>query len=81
MKTAYNYFHNLFGDLLIDLGFTPSRAYQDKWLRKLDKFNGYDFIVTHVDNIFSAVNNPSKYINEIEKTFKCAILKIHQTNI
>ena len=34
LKTAYNSFCNLFGVLLRDIGFTPSRAEQYLWMRK-----------------------------------------------
>ena len=34
LKTAYNSFHDLFGDFLIDMGFTPYRSDQYLWLSK-----------------------------------------------
>ena len=55
LKTVSNSFH---------IGFTLSRVDQDLWMIKLDTYD-YDYIVTHVDDIIIAENNPSKYISDI----------------
>ena len=53
-KTSYNSFHNLFGNFLRDIGFTPSRADQDLWLIKSGEYHGYNYIATHVEDIIIA---------------------------
>ena len=63
LNTAYNLFHNFFGDFLIDIIFTPYMADQYLWLSKSDKYDGYDYIATHIDYIIIASKNPSKYMN------------------
>ena len=70
LNTASNSFHDFIGDFLKDLGFTPSRADKYLWLRKSDKYDGYDYIATHVDEIIIAAKNPSKYKNKIEQNFQ-----------
>ena len=70
LYTAYNSFHNFFGQLLRDIVFTPYRADQDFWLRKSYEYDGYYYIYTHVDDIIITENKPFKYMNEIIQHFK-----------
>ena len=63
LKNAYKSFRNFFGEFLRDIGFTSSRADQDLWLDKSDKYDGYDYIATHVYDIIIAENNPYKYMD------------------
>ena len=70
LNTALKSFHKYFGDFLIYLGFTPSRADQYLWIRKSDKYEVYDYIATHVYDVIIAAKNPSKYMHEIEMHFK-----------
>ena len=70
LKTSPNSFHKHFEDFIRYLGFTPSRADQDLWIRKYDDDAGYDYIATHVDDVISTAKNPSKYMHDIEMHFK-----------
>lgn len=70
LKTASRSFHEFFGDLLLRMGFQPSRADQDLWWRRSDDYEGYDYIATHVDDIICAAKDPSKYMAQIEQEFK-----------
>ena len=70
LKTASASFHQFLGDFLREMGFTPSRADQDLWLRKSDEHKGYDYIATHVDDIIIVAKNPSKYMTHIEQHFQ-----------
>ena len=63
LNTECNSFHNFFGEFLIDLGFTPFREDQYLWLSKSEKYDGYEYIATRVDDIIIAENNPSRYMN------------------
>eukprot|EP00957_Ditylum_brightwellii_P109730 8370211-Ditylum_brightwellii.AAC.1 len=49
------------------MGFPPSRADQDLWLKKLGQHKGYDCIATHVDDLIIMVKEPQKYMNHIEQ--------------
>ena len=69
MKTAARSFHELLEDTLRHMGFTPSIYDQDLWWRKETDYDGYDFIVTHVDNILIASHKPEKYMSKIKKQF------------
>ena len=70
MKTSSSSFHNSLGEFFVEIDYTTSRSDQDLWLRKSDKYDGYDYIATHVGDIIIAAKNPYKFINEIEKTFQ-----------
>jgi restriction endonuclease Mrr len=69
LKTASRSFHEFFGDCLQRIGFFPSRADQDLWIRKSDDYHGYDYIATHVDNIIIAAKRPQEYMAMIEQEF------------
>ena len=60
-----------FADFLADsirrLGFTPSRADPDLWIKKMPY--GYDYIATHVDDLIVVSKNPQDYIACIEQEF------------
>ena len=51
------------------MGFQPSRADQDLWLRKSDNYNGYDYMSTHVDDIITASKRPGEYMAKIKHKF------------
>ena len=70
LKMAPNSLHKYFGDFLRYLRFTPSIADQELWIRKYDKYEGYDYIETHVDNVINAAKNPSKCMHEIDMYYK-----------
>jgi hypothetical protein len=69
LKTASRSFHEFFGNCLCSLGFQPSRADQDLWLRKSDDYNGYNYVATHADDIIIAARRPSEYMAKIEQEF------------
>lgn len=60
-------FSDFLSDTLRRLGFNPSRADPDLWIKKTDY--GYDYIATHVDDIIVASRNPEEYISLIEQEF------------
>ena len=70
LSTASRAFHEFLGATLLDMGFKPSRADQDLWIRKSDDYDGYDYIATHVDDIIIVAKDPSKYMTQLEQDFK-----------
>ena len=65
LMTASNSFYKYCGYFLRNLGITPSRAYYYLWIIKSEYYEGYSYIVTHVDDVIIATNNPSKYKHDI----------------
>ena len=70
LNPASNSFQRYFGDFLRDLRFEQSRADQDLWIIKFDRYEWYDYIATHVDDVIIAGKNSSKYMHDIEIYFK-----------
>ena len=54
-------------DTISRLGFRPSRADPDLWIKKSE--SGYDFIATHVDDLIVVSKNPQEYIANIEQEY------------
>lgn len=70
LPTASRSYNLWFGDLLLRMGFQPSRADSELWYRKSDEYEGYDYIATHVDDIICVAKDPSKYMTMVEHEFK-----------
>ena len=60
-------FADFFADTLIRLGFEPSRADPDLWIKKTSY--GYDYIATHVDDVIVASKTPGEYMARIEQEY------------
>eukprot|EP00957_Ditylum_brightwellii_P097229 7405036-Ditylum_brightwellii.AAC.1 len=52
------------------MGFEPSRADKDLWIKKSDHYKSYDYITMHVDDILIVAKNLLEYINHIEQQFQ-----------
>eukprot|EP00957_Ditylum_brightwellii_P068452 5197187-Ditylum_brightwellii.AAC.1 len=51
------------------MGCEPSRADQDRWIKKSSHYEGYH-IATHADDIIIMAKNPLKYMSHIEQHFQ-----------
>ena len=69
LSTASRAFHEFLADCLRRMGFIPSRADPDLWLKKSDEYEGYDYIDTHVDDLLIAAKDPSKHMASLEQEF------------
>ena len=63
------------GNKLRTMGFRPSRADPDLWIRMDDDETYYEYIATHVDDLIIASKNPDRYIENSRKTIPCDTLK------
>jgi len=57
----------VFADVLRQMGFVPSKAERDIWMR--DKGDHYEYIVVYVDDLGIASKKPSEIINELENRY------------
>ena len=57
------------GDALKKIGFKPSRADADLWLKESDDGITYDYIATHVDDVICVGKSPEKYIDILKEQF------------
>ena len=53
----------------MEMGFRPSRADQDLWIRRSDDHDAYDYIATWVDDIICVAKKPEKYMAIISQQF------------
>ena len=60
----------MFADLLQKISFQPTRADQDLWYRKLNDYEGYDFIATHFNDILIVAKKTMDYTAQIKQSFK-----------
>lgn len=60
--------HERFADCLCDIGFTPSCAEPDIWMKRVD--DHYEYIAVYVDNLAIMLKNPKNLINVLNKCYK-----------
>ena len=60
-------FADFLADSIRELGFRPSRADPDLWIKSMPY--GYDYIATHVDDLIVVSKTPQEYIATIEQEF------------
>ena len=77
MSSASRSFHDFLGDLLLEMGFKPSRADPDLWIIKSIHHDGYDYIATWVDDIICVAKEPQYYISKIEQRFKLRNVEVN----
>jgi Reverse transcriptase (RNA-dependent DNA polymerase) len=57
--------HDLLFDTIKGLGFTPSKADPDIWLK--DNGQCYEYVCCYVDDLIAIMKDPKAFINELEK--------------
>ena len=73
LKTSGAAFHSFLADHLHDMGFRPSRADPDVWLKPGIKDDGtkyWEMILCYVDDVLAISHNPKKALEGIQKKFK-----------
>ena len=60
-------FHEHLSDKLLKLGFRPSKADPDLWIKDLDTH--YEYIGTYVDDLLIASKNPQEIIDYLKDTY------------
>ena len=60
-------FHEHLSERLLELGFKPSKADPDLWIR--DKGSHYEYIGTYVDDLLIASKNPQEIINALKESY------------
>ena len=68
LRTSGLRWHERFADILRDIGFTPSRAENDIWMRR----NGdiYEYIAVYVDDLAIAAKDPESIVKSLETVHK-----------
>ena len=72
LKSSEAAFRNLLADKIWELGYRPSRADHDVWLRPAIKPNGdtyYKYVITYVDEVMAVGHDPMKTMKGINHKF------------
>ena len=64
LKSSGKCWHDRLHDVLRGLGWTPSKAEEDIWMR--DAGDHYEYLAVYVDDLMIASKNPQKIIDELE---------------
>jgi len=57
------------GDSIRKLGFTPTRADPDLWIKINNSGNKYEYIATYVDDLIVVAEEPMNYLNAIKRKY------------
>jgi hypothetical protein len=64
LRTSGLCWHEKFAKTLTDMGFTPSKADSDVWMRAAKDY--YEYVAVYVDDLALALKDPGKLIAELE---------------
>ena len=81
LKSAGAAFRSLLADTLMDLGYRPTKADPDVWLRpavKPDGFEYYEMVLCYVDDILSISHDPESTLRSLTGVFKLKDDKIEE---
>jgi hypothetical protein len=65
VRTSGKSWHDLLFDTLKDMGFTPSFADPDIWMR--DAGSCYEYVCSYVDDLTAIMQDPQALFDELEK--------------
>ena len=81
LKTSSASFRSYLADTLYELGYTPTKADPDVWLRKAvksDEFQYYEMVLCYVDDVLCISDDLMKTMKGIQRTFKLKDDKIDE---
>ena len=81
LKTISSSFRSYLVETLYELGYTPTKADPDVWLRKsvkADRFQYYEMVLCYVDDVLCISDDPMKTMKGIQRTFKLKDEKIDE---
>jgi hypothetical protein len=84
LKSAGAAFRSLLADTLMDIGYKPTKADPDVWIRpatKSDGFEYYEMVLCYVDDILSISDDPKTTLLAFTRTFKLKDDKIEPPEI
>ena len=81
LKSAGAAFRALLAETLYDIGYVPTKADPDVWLRPATKANGfeyYEIVLCYVDDVLSVSDDPLTTLQGLQSTFKLKDDKIEE---
>ena len=70
LRTSGLRWHDKLSDCLRDLGFTPSKAEPDIWIKRNKDHNIYKYVAVYVDDLAIAMNNCDDFITTLMDKYK-----------
>ena len=67
LATSARQWNVTLGDIIQNLGFTPTRADPDLWIRLNEKGGKHEYIATYVDDLIIVSEQPMDYLDKIKK--------------
>ena len=67
-RTGGARWHDRFFDVLADMGFKPSKADLDVWMRLTRDWEVFEYIAVNVDDLVIATRNPAQFCEELKKS-------------
>ena len=77
LATSARQWNITLGDSIRNLGFTPTRADPDLWIRLNEKEGKYEYIATYVDDLIIVAKQPMDYLDEIKKQYPIRNIEIN----
>jgi len=74
LRTSGLRWHKRFADTLRDLGFFPSKADPDVWMRRTG--DTWEYIATYVDNLAMALKKPTEVTNALCNKYGYKLKKV-----
>ena len=84
LKSAGAAFRALLAETLYDLGYSPTKADPDVWIRpavKQDGFEYYELVLCYVDDVLSMSTDPAATLRGLQSVFKLKDDKIAEPDI
>ena len=60
------HFHEWFAETMCDMGFSPSHADLDVWVR--DGGDAYEYLVVYVDDLVAVMKDPKAFFDELQRS-------------
>ena len=68
LKTSGARFHEKFGEPIRDMGFHPSKADSDVWMKNCESH--YEYVVTYVDDLLYCGKDAKKFYSDLQEHYK-----------
>ena len=84
LKTAGAAFRALLAETLYDIGYVPTKADPDVWLRPATKSNGFEYyevVLCYVDDVLAVSEDPKSTLEGLQSTFKLKDNKIAEPDM
>ena len=69
-RSAGTRWHDRLFDVLSNMGFQPSRADPDIWMRPSEDDSAYEYIAVYVDDLAIAMKNPAAFFKTLKEKYK-----------